>query len=371
MRKTKWPILCMLILAISLAACVPTAGNEGDTGQIKAEDEKAQTIDWMEKDKYFISSQIQEIAPINNMDLYEVVYDAANAMEDEVDISAYTVSKEELQNILEIIWDKGNAEFFYLKEMPTVSQDNKSVKITYAFSKDEILELKDKFAKEVNHILNDMIDQNATDLQKQFSIYDYLLKSCTYNYDFFDNGIDMTPEELMQLSDEELEDIGEKMAESEVINRAKKYNTANAYGVIVNKKGICFGFAGALNFLYNKIGIETRVISDKLNTHSWNIVKIDGKYYHVDLTNDVDSGKNLEHFNFTDEERPNEGLLLSWNEPFFERGKEAVICNDNRFEYFRNVKDYKLVKNKIQFTDSKDGKKYVMNIDGTEKELIN
>ncbi|MBR7133798.1 MAG: hypothetical protein IKD04_09740 [Clostridia bacterium] len=54
------------------------------------------------------------------------------------------------------------------------------------------------------------------------------------------------------------------------------------YGVFVNKKAVCAGYAKATQYLLNLCGIEcTYVTSD---THAWNMVKLEGDYYHLDTT---------------------------------------------------------------------------------------
>ncbi len=54
------------------------------------------------------------------------------------------------------------------------------------------------------------------------------------------------------------------------------------YGVFVNKKAVCVGYAKATQYLLNLCGIEcTYVTSD---THAWNLIKLEGDYYHLDTT---------------------------------------------------------------------------------------
>ena len=54
---------------------------------------------------------------------------------------------------------------------------------------------------------------------------------------------------------------------------------------------VCEGYARCYKILMNKAGVETQYVSggyydenDKYHGHAWNIVKIDGKWYHVDVT---------------------------------------------------------------------------------------
>lgn len=57
-----------------------------------------------------------------------------------------------------------------------------------------------------------------------------------------------------------------------------------AYGLLTNGSSVCEGFAWTYNVLMNELGVESYVVTSKNNNHSWNLLKIDGEYYHVDVT---------------------------------------------------------------------------------------
>lgn len=65
-----------------------------------------------------------------------------------------------------------------------------------------------------------------------------------------------------------------------------------AYGALINGKARCEGYTNAFSILLNLVGIEnTKVFyfgedNDQSTGHIWNLVKINGSYYHVDTTND-------------------------------------------------------------------------------------
>lgn len=60
-----------------------------------------------------------------------------------------------------------------------------------------------------------------------------------------------------------------------------------AYGAIVEGKAGCEGYARAFQYLANKIGIETVLITGSVDgEHMWNMVKLYGEYYFVDVTHD-------------------------------------------------------------------------------------
>ncbi len=89
------------------------------------------------------------------------------------------------------------------------------------------------------------------------------------------------------------------------------------YDVLLKGKGICQGYACATANLLNKMGVEAKFVvgfagvdgfkdideyelgNYKENRHAWNIVKVDGKYYHLDVTwndatiNDEETNRNM------------------------------------------------------------------------------
>lgn len=75
-----------------------------------------------------------------------------------------------------------------------------------------------------------------------------------------------------------------------------------AYGVFVRGQAVCDGYAEALHSLLKAAGIENTIVRgeakphNKWQGHAWLLVKIDGKYSHVDVTwNDPDQGDLIEY----------------------------------------------------------------------------
>jgi len=55
-------------------------------------------------------------------------------------------------------------------------------------------------------------------------------------------------------------------------------------GLFVNKTGVCQAYAYGYKYIMNMLGLECHVTSSDSMNHAWNIIKIDGAYYHVDCT---------------------------------------------------------------------------------------
>lgn len=78
-----------------------------------------------------------------------------------------------------------------------------------------------------------------------------------------------------------------KLFHDEII-RTCVYDTEavnNIYGAMVNKRSMCQGYAGAFLRLCNLTGIPAISITGSTDEpHMWNMVNIDGEWYHIDLT---------------------------------------------------------------------------------------
>lgn len=65
-------------------------------------------------------------------------------------------------------------------------------------------------------------------------------------------------------------------------------------GVFARKRGVCEGIAKAVKLLFNAVDMGCIVVtgtSKNSNEHAWNVVKVDGNAYHLDVTWDVANSK--------------------------------------------------------------------------------
>ena len=110
--------------------------------------------------------------------------------------------------------------------------------------------------REVSRVLSSLNLAGKSQKGKIDAIYDYLIHNVKY------------------VSDEELAD------DSNVI----KYSS---YAALVQHNAVCQGFAGAFYRLCLESGIDSRIVSSDRMNHAWNIVELDGSYYHLDATWDI------------------------------------------------------------------------------------
>jgi len=76
------------------------------------------------------------------------------------------------------------------------------------------------------------------------------------------------------------------------------YTYYGADGVLLWGTGVCQSYSSAYQLLLNELGIDNHVIISPEMDHSWNLVKIDGEWCHVDCTWDDPAGGSMENHSY-------------------------------------------------------------------------
>lgn len=120
------------------------------------------------------------------------------------------------------------------------------------------------------------IDSKASDYEKELQIHDYLADNLKYDKD----------------------------AENNPTTDGTLKSAFDIYGALIDHKAICEGYAKSFQYLCYLVGINANQVVGK--SHMWNVVKIGGDWYQVDLTWDdpiVNDGTidivNHDYFNLT------------------------------------------------------------------------
>lgn len=156
--------------------------------------------------------------------------------------------------------------------------------------------------KKVEDIINTLIKPGMTDYQKELAIHDYLVQNCQYDIEGFERN---------QIRDESF----------------------NAYGALCLGVAVCEGYAEAAAMLLNRTGVDTIIVTGQSRGygHAWNMVKIDGDYYHLDVTWDdpittsSDDKIYYEYFNITDNDISMDHQWTRTNYP---------SCTESKYQYF-------------------------------------
>lgn len=118
----------------------------------------------------------------------------------------------------------------------------------------------DELASEINKIKKEIYFEGMTELDKLVLAHDYIISNSAY----------------YRIDNEE----------NNTVDYGDGYSY-NAYGILVNKKGVCQGLSYAYPCILKALGYpieNVRQIRSSEMAHMWNFVKLGNKWYHVDLT---------------------------------------------------------------------------------------
>jgi stress response protein SCP2 len=196
----------------------------------------------------------------------------------------------------------------------------------YQFSQNTMQSMESRLLNVVDNILRNVIKNAMTDYEKELALHDYLVKNVAYDYDSL--SLQNPPQEIY-----------------------------SAYGAFINNKAVCSGYANAMKMLLDKCSIDCLIVTgdskipyrDLSVGHAWNIVKINNKFYHLDVTWDAPIGKNPDelfhhYFNITDTDI---SIDHKWD-------LSVPQCNANEHNYFifhgLNITDDSALQEKLKQT---------------------
>lgn len=122
------------------------------------------------------------------------------------------------------------------------------ITVNKAYSEEEMAEIN----KVVDNVITNMITNSTPTREKIKIVHDYIIDNTQYDKLKYENKEDNT------------------------------YKSNTAYGVLIEGYGTCNGYADAMSIFLNKMNIINYKISN--DEHIWNLVYIDGNWYHLDLT---------------------------------------------------------------------------------------
>ena len=135
-------------------------------------------------------------------------------------------------------------------------------------------------------------------------------------------------------------------------------------GALANRSSVCAGYAQCYQFLLSQVGVQSTYIAANTTKepHAWNLVKIDGHYFHVDCTWDRGLGinPNINHtyFMLNDEEFNADGAHTEdWKDPSkgYPTNNQCSIENKFYKDYKVMVTDEQIAANPIKIKHVYDG----------------
>lgn len=206
---------------------------------------------------------------------------------------AYQKIYDAMQNHRPTVTINGFCKDYIPKLMSAIDLDNPHlffVDFNYEFQSDlfsQTIILKYIYKKKIKKVCNKILSnvKGQTEFEKESSLHDILVQNVLYD----------------------------SMAKNNILKFRARSNTI--LGVLFYKTAVCEGIAKTFKFLLNALDIKCVVIKGKVTDaltdnirsdilHAWNMVKIDGEPYYVDLTWDINLSQNNtirhDYLNLTD-----------------------------------------------------------------------
>lgn len=183
------------------------------------------------------------------------ISNAIAAVAASVDISAYGLPISQFDGLInnEI---RQKPAFFYLNEVScnyyTSTNTVFTVSFTYHYTPAVIQQMKATYETAITKALS-WVKPGMIDAEKALAIHDYLILNAKYDYANYLNG-------------------------------TIPFTSYTAYGILALGVGVCEGYAMAFSDLMTRLGIPVVKLTSSAMNHAWNMVKLDGKWYHVDVT---------------------------------------------------------------------------------------
>lgn len=191
------------------------------------------------------------------LSLEEYIVAALENFETVIDVSSYNIPiSQGSQEYLRIL--NNNPQLFYIKDLVRTSYRGDQVVSYQAYyldglEKEDAMRMRSELETAAQQAL-EQVDMSMDADQKALVVHDYLVQNCEYDQ-----------ERLMAGT---MPDISH-----------------TAYGALVKGMAVCDGYADAYAYIMeDKLGIPCTVVSSEPMNHAWNMIEIDGKWYHADLT---------------------------------------------------------------------------------------
>ncbi len=155
-------------------------------------------------------------------------------------------------------------EYFYTASLecsfdPVNAPNVYNVKLTFNGNTEDYKQIHSKTTEKADAIIAAIITEDMSERDKIKAIHDYLILNCAYDYNNYVMGTVQPRSRL-------------------------------AIGVFEDKLSVCQGYTAAFNLLCREVGIRSVVIKgtspSSTDEHAWNLVLVDGRLYHIDVTHD-------------------------------------------------------------------------------------
>ncbi len=263
--------------------------------------------------------------PDNEKPIYTLLYKGIAAHDKEIRLPGRIVSKETVQRVFHAV-THDNPYFYYFNQTHmdfSISPFGSVFLPQYFCAEEQVADYNNRVQDCVNKLVADLDLANCSDLEKVKRIHDYICQNVVYDHDAL---------------------------HTTKVNRIVAAHSI--IGVFARQRAVCEGIAKAAKILLNTVNVGCIVVSgiaslNQRGEHAWNIVKIGGKAYQIDVTWDMSNSRNgyinYDYFNL-----PDSAISLD----HFDYGT-VPKCDSWDANYF--------VMNRLVFSSIKQAEKYVIN----------
>lgn len=223
----------------------------------------------------------------------QTVYNGLLTLTEKISLSSYHLNLDQLEAVF--AETAKQPEFFYVDNVYHYSYNPAtgeivSVRPVYTMTGAALLEAQKQYTDSLNALLSG-VDASWSDYEKILYLHDLL--AVRYVYD-------------------------------------DKLGNFDALSLMTEGRGVCQAYTLLMQALLNKLGIEnSRVTSEKMN-HTWNLVRLNGNWYHIDATWDdpqYDKYGQAHHTYFL----KSDAYMLE-HEHYEWSGFREILCTDTRYD---------------------------------------
>ncbi|MFF5995729.1 DUF5050 domain-containing protein [Lysinibacillus sp. KU-BSD001] len=163
----------------------------------------------------------------------------------------------------------------------------------------------------------------------------------------------LQPEQMTDF--EKVKFVNDYIVQNTVYSEDSATSSHSAYAVAYEGKGVCQGYALFAQRLLQALGMESMYVVGEVYTggHAWNLVKVDGEWYHLDTTwndpvPDRGNGVQYDYFLLNDADM---GIDHTW------QAVDYPKATSTKYRYMHVVQDSYEKDNYIYFSNTADNNK--------------
>ena len=291
---------------------------------------------------------------------YKKLYESILKLENVVDIKCNISGNNSIEKIIRaIVLDNPLLYFVDISNIKTgIMKEGVRFVLSYFCDQAKIKKYNEKINSAVNSFVIKVMQNCKTDYEKELFIHDYFCENVQYDFETLEmqNGI--------------------QFLESHSI-----------IGVIKKKKALCDGIAKTIKVLFNACDIPCIIVTGDADSdytkrqHAWNVVRIGGISYHLDVTFDLGNSNEIihcydyfnlydkqilkDHYNFSDTPQ-----CVENKDNYYKKNKYVITSKDElegliktqikkrkNVIYFKNENKLENIENLMHFS-----KEYVFNL---------